>query len=150
MQKWIAAAVVAAWTLPAAAPAGARDFFNPHTMLGWRQQTGAAAVAYVRAPLGPPIFKAPVRAGFALTGPRSYNAGEAPLYSTGPRLVDFSVSGRGVDARWIARLTVGDYLAWTNAPKRIAPRGKVNVIDAGSIAAGLAAGTVSFNEKERP
>lgn len=149
MQKWIAAAVVAAWTLPVAAPSMARDFFNPHTMLGWRQQTGAAAVAYFRAPIGPSIFKAPIRTGLALTGPRSYNAGEAPLYSTSPRLVDFSFSKRGVDTRWIAQLTVGNRVAWTNAPKQLAAQNKVTLMDAGSIAAGLAAGTVTFNEAQK-
>lgn len=152
MQKWIGAAVAAACTLSVAAPAMARDFFNPHTMLGWRQQTGAAAVAYFRAPIGPSIFKAPIRTGLALTGPRSYNAGEAPLYSISPRLVDFSFSKRGVDARWIAQLTVGNRVAWTNAPKQVVQQqGKVNLmeapqLDAGNIAAGLAAGTVTFSD----
>lgn len=153
MQKWIAAAVVAASTLHVAAPAMARDFFNSQTLLGWRQQTGAAAVVYFRAPLGPSLFKAPIRTGFALTGPRSYNAGEAPRYSLAPKLVDFSFSKRGVDARWIAQLTVGNQLAWTNAPKQAAaPAGKVNLmnapqLDASNIAAGLAAGAVTFPEK---
>jgi hypothetical protein len=154
MQKWIAAAVVAACTLPVAAPAMARDFFNPQTLLGWRQQTGAAAVAYFRAPIGPSIFKAPIRTGFALTGPGSYNAGEVQRYSQAPKLVDFSFTKRGVDARWIAQFTVGNHVAWTNAPKQAAAApGKVNLmnapqLDAGNIAAGLAAGTVTFAEKD--
>ncbi len=155
MQKWIAAAVAVACTLHVAAPAMARDFFNPQTMLGWRQQTGAAAVAYFRAPIGPSIFKAPLRTGVALTGPRSYNAGEAPLFSTGPRLIDFSLTKRGVDARWIAQISVGNGVAWTNDPKHLAP-GQVNLMESGgswvavgAIAAGLAAGTVAFIEKDK-
>ncbi|MCC6915409.1 MAG: hypothetical protein IT566_17055 [Rhodospirillaceae bacterium] len=62
--------------------------------------------------------------------------GEALLYGTSPRLVDFSFSKRGIDTRWIAQLTVGNRVAWTNAPNRIA--------------AGLAAGTVTFNKKTAP
>jgi hypothetical protein len=155
MRKLTAAVMAAAVTMQFAAPAFARDFFNRTTMLGWRQQTGAAVVAYFRAPLGPSVFKAPIRTGLALTGPRSYNAGEAPLYSTGPKLVDFAFTKRGVDARWIAQLNVGNTVAWTNAPKSVAPN-QLNLAESGmswvavgAIAAGLAAGTVAFIEKDK-
>lgn len=146
--------MAAAVTMQFAAPAFARDFFNRTTMLGWRQQTGAAVVAYFRAPIGPTLFKAPIRTGLAITGPRSFNAGEAPLYSTGPKLVDFAFTKRGVDARWIAQLNVGNAVAWTNAPKSVTPN-QINLTDSGmswvavgAIAAGLAAGTVAFIEKD--
>jgi len=154
MRKLIAAAMVAVATVQFAAPAMARDFFNRTTMLGWRQQQGAAVVAYFRAPLGPPTLKAPVRAGFAVTGPRSFSAGEAPLYSQGPRIIDFSFSKRGVDARWISTLNVGNAVAWTSDPKSL-PKNQVNLMESGmswvavgAIAAGLAAGTVAFIEKD--
>jgi hypothetical protein len=154
MRKLIAVAMVAAATIQSAAPAMARDFFNRTTMLGWRQQQGAAVVAYFRAPLGPPTFKAPVRAGFAITGPRSFSAGDAPLYSQGPRIVDFSFSKRGVDAKWISALNVGNAVAWTNDPKSL-PKNQINLMSGGisrpavgTIAAGLAAGTISFIEKD--
>lgn len=154
MRKWIAAFVAAACTTQMAAPVMARDFFNSNTLLGWRQQTGPAVVAYFRAPIGPSHFKAPLRTGLAITGPRSFNAGEAPLFSQGPRIVDFAVTKRGVDARWIAQLNVGNAVAWTNDPKSIKP-GQVNLMESGvswvavgAIAAGLAAGTVAFIEKD--
>lgn len=156
MRKWIAAVVAAACTMQVAAPVMARDFFNRTTMLGWRQQTGPAVVAYFRAPLGPSTFKAPPRTGLAITGPRSFNAGEAPLYSQGPRLVDFAFTKRGVDARWIAQLNVGGAVAWTNDPKGV-PKNQLNLMESGmswvavgAIAAGLAAGTVAFIEKDEP
>ena len=146
--------MVAVATVQFAAPAMARDFFNRTTMLGWRQQQGAAVVAYLRAPLGPPTFKAPVRAGFAVTGPRSFSAGDAPLYSQGPRIIDFSFSKRGVDAKWISTLNIGGAVAWTSDPKSL-PKNQATLMGGGAsrpavstIAAGLAAGTISFVEKD--
>lgn len=143
----------AATTMPFAAPVMARDFFDSNTMLGWRQQTGAAVVAYVRAPIGPPTFKTQVRSGLAITGPRYYKAGESALHSTGPRLVDFSFTKGGINTRWVGQFTVGSKLAWTNERRAIhayAPNvatGLAPQAAVGSIAAGLATGTVGFVER---
>jgi hypothetical protein len=155
MRKSIAAAVAAAITLQFAAPAMAREFFNRNTMLGWRQQTGPAVVAYFRAPIGPSTFKAPARTGLAVTGPRSYRAGEPPRYSLAPRLVDFTLTKRGVDARWIAQVNVGNAVAWTNDPKSVTAS-QVNLMESGmswvavgAITAGLVAGTFAVIEADK-
>lgn len=150
MRKTLAALIAAATTMQFIAPAMARDFFDSNTMLGWRQKTGAAVVAYVRAPIGPPTFKTHVRSGLAITGPRSYKAGDAALHSTGPRLIDFSFTKGGINTRWVGQLTVGTAMAWTNerpaveAGHMIVTSGVMSPVDVGAIAAGLAAGTVSF------
>ncbi len=156
MRKLMAAASVAAIAAQCATPAAARDFFDRNTLLGYRQQTGPAAVAYFRAPIGPRTFKAPVRTGFAVVGPRSYSAGEAPLYSQGPRLVDFAFTNRGVDARWARSFSVGGAVAWTSDPESL-PKGQLNLMESGvswvavgAIAAGLLAGTIALIEKEGP
>lgn len=154
MRKTIAALLAAATTMQFVAPAMARDFFDSNTMLGWRQQTGAAVVAYVRAPIGPPTFKTQVRSGLAITGPRYYKAGESALHSTGPRLIDFSFTKGGINTRWIGRLTVGNAVAWTNerptveASPMTVTSGVMSPVDVSGIAAGLAAGTVSFGAPE--
>lgn len=156
MRKLIAAAIAAAITVQFAAPALAQDFFNRNTLLGYRQQTGPAAVAYFRAPIGPRTLKAPIRTGFAVVGPRSYNASEAPLFSQAPRLVDFAFTKQGVDARWVRSFNVGGVVAWTSDPDSL-PKGQLNLMESGvswvavgAIAAGLAAGTVALIEKEGP
>ena len=150
MLKITAALLAVATTMPFAAPVMARDFFDSNTMLGWRQQTGAAVVAYVRAPIGPPTFKTQVRSGLAITGPRYYKAGESALHSTGPRLLDFSLTKGGINTRWVGQFSVGNKLAWTNER----PAGDPNTVNVATvlmspvavsgIAAGLAAGTIGF------
>lgn len=156
MRKTIAAFFAAATTAQIAAPVMAGDFFDGNTMLGWRQQTGAAVVAYVRAPIGPPTVKTQVRSGLAVTGPRYYKAGEAALHSTGPRLVDFSFTKGGISTRWVGQFTVGNKLAWTNERAAVdatavnVAAGMMAPVGVSGIAAGLAAGTVSFVEQDVP
>jgi hypothetical protein len=153
MRRITAALLAAATTMQFAAPVMARNFFDGNTMLGWRQQTGAAVVAYVRAPIGPPTFKTQVRSGLAITGPRYYKAGESALHSTGPRLVDFSITKGGINTRWVGQFTVGSKLAWTNERPAIqahAPNvatALMSQVAVGSVAADLATGTVGFVER---
>jgi hypothetical protein len=154
MQKVITAAVAAVVTLQFATPVLAHDMFNRNTMLGWRHQTGPAVVAYFRTPIGPSTFKTRAQTGFAVTGPRAYRAGSAPLYSAGPQLLDFTFAKHDVDARWIAQLNVGKAVAWTNDPKSV-KAGQVNLMESGmswvivgAVAAGLAAATLSIIEAE--
>jgi hypothetical protein len=152
MLKITAALLAAAMTMQFAAPVMARDFFDSNTMLGWRQQTGAAVVAYVRAPIGPPTFKTQVRSGLAITGPRYYKAGESALHSTGPHLVDLSFTKGGINTRWVAQFSVGNKLAWTNERPAVdantanVATGMMAPVAVSGIAAGLAAGTVGFVE----
>lgn len=154
MRKLIAAVAAVATTLQFTAPAMAAELFNRNTMLGWRQQTGPAVVAYFRAPIGPGVFKANARTGLALTGPRSYTAGESPLFSQGPRLLDFAMTRHESDGRWNAQLAVGNGVAWTNTKDSL-QHGQVNLMESGlswvavgAVTAALAVGTMAFIEKD--
>jgi hypothetical protein len=154
MRKVFRAAVAAAVTLQLAAPALAHDMFNRNTMLGWRHQTGPAVVAYFRTPIGPSTFKTRAHTGLAVTGPRAYRAGSAPLYSVGPQLLDFTFAQHDVKARWVAQLNVGKAVAWTNDPKSV-KADQVNLMESGmswvivgAVAAGLAAATISIIEAD--
>jgi hypothetical protein len=154
MRQLISAALVAAATVSLALPAAAADVFDRNTMLGWRQQTGPAVVAYFRAPIGPTTFAAPMRAGLGLTGPRSYAAGSAPRYAQGPRLLDLAFNRSSAGAAWSVQLNAGSGVVWTNDKESLQP-GQVNLMEsglswvaAGALTAGLAAGTISFIEKD--
>ena len=154
MRNMILAASAVALSLQMAGPAAADDFFNPNTMLGWRQQTSPAAMAYVRAPIGPPIFKARAHAGFAVVGPRSYRAGEAPRYSQGPRLADVAFTTPAASGRWTAQLNVGRAVAWTSDPDSLKP-GQVHLMESGlswvavgAITVGLAAATFGIIDQD--
>lgn len=155
MRKVLAAVVTAALTMQFAAPVLAQDFFPRTTLLGWRQQTGVTAVAYFRAPIGPSVFKSNMRSGFALTGPRSYAAGDVAMFSQGPRLVDFSFAKTRTDLTWAPSLSIGPAVAWTNAPDRL-PSDKLNLMESGlswvavgALTAGLAIGLFAvINEDE--
>jgi len=155
MQKVLTAAVAAAVTVQLAAPAVAHEMFNRNTMLGWRQQTGPAVIAYVRTPIGPAVFKTRAHTGLAVTGPRAYRPGSAPLYSAGPQLLDFTFTTHGADARWVAQLNVGKAVAWTNDSRSVG-KDQVNLMESGmswvivgAVAAGLAAGTLAVIEADR-
>jgi hypothetical protein len=156
MRKFLTAAVAAAVTVQLAAPALAQDFFDRNTMLGWRQQTGPAVVAYFRAPIGPSTFKTRAHAGLAVTGPRSYRAGGAPIYSAGPQMLDFTFNRGGAGARWIAQLNVGKGVAWTNDPESVRAD-QVNLMESGmtwvavgAITVGLVVATFSVIEADAP
>jgi hypothetical protein len=156
MHKVIAAVLAAATMMQFAAPALAEDFFNRTTMLGWRQQSGPAVMAYVRAPLGPRTFKAPVRTGLAVIGPRSYNPGESPLYSQGPRALDFAFTRRDRDARWAAQLAAGNGVLWTNDEDSL-QRGQVHLLESGMtwvavgvISVGLVVATFAIIDADAP
>ncbi|MGE4062606.1 MAG: hypothetical protein AB7E79_04485 [Rhodospirillaceae bacterium] len=154
MRTSIAAALTAAMTLQIAAPAAAGEFFNRNTILGWRQQSGPAVVAYVRAPIGPRTFKAKARMGLAVAGPRAYSPGQSPLYSQGSQVLDFALIRGDRDARWSAQLAVGNGVAWTNNRDSI-HSGQVNLMESGlswvavgAITVGLAVATLSMIEKD--
>ena len=156
MRKTILAVSAIALSLQVAAPAAAGDFFNPNTMLGWRQQTSPAAMAYVRAPIGPSNFKARAQAGFAVVGPRSYRVGEAPRYSQAPRLADVAFTTPAASGRWIAQLNVGRAVAWTSDPDSLKP-GQVHLMESGlswvavgAITVGLAAATFAVIDQDAP
>jgi hypothetical protein len=155
MRKFFAAGLAVVFSIHLAGPALAGEIFNRTTLLGWHQQTGPAVVAYFRAPIGPRTFEAaPIRAGFAITGPRSFSVGNAPMHSQGPRLLDFSFAKRSGDLAWTRSLNVGGSVAWTSDPTSLKP-GQLSLMDGGlswiavgAIAAGLAIGTFALIEQD--
>jgi hypothetical protein len=99
-------------------PALAADPFNfSGGPLGWGKQSSAAVMAYVRVPLGvPKTSSAMPRAGFKITGPRTYGLGQSMSHLANPTLVDFGVTGRSFNAPWTATLNLGNTVTWASNP----------------------------------
>ena len=114
-----------------AAPAMAADIYNsaynPATALGWQRTTSTAAFAYVHMPLGATSTSgAPLRLGFAVTGPQAYRGGQVPLQLDGVHLVDVALTGRDLSAPWNTdshsfALTMGNTVAWASNPDGLPP-----------------------------
>ncbi len=139
-------------------PAQAEMLFNKTTMLGWQKKASGSAMAYVSVPThSTRAGDAQPRVGLMITGPSVSAVGRQAQRLHGPRVLDFGLTGRGINRPWTASLNVGRATAWANNPDAL-PRGtKTHLMDSGLswvavglISAGIVAGVLIMVEEDAP
>ncbi len=130
MRKMSAFIAIAAMASQLATPAFAAEISNPTGPQGWRRQSEASAMAYFRMPLGVArAHGAQPRFGIMALAPRPYGANDPALYMDAPVLVDVGFTGRDLNSKWTAALTVGDTVAWAQDPAALPPGTRVRLFE---------------------